>query len=307
MVGRMVPDSSSSPSGPRWRDLRFLTVALGGSFVFLVLANTARLDLQLAALGAVVSVILAQIATPTRHPLTPQKTSNDRPADPQSAADHPSLQAIANKLTRLLVEFASQSDEILQQAAVAKLAAVQEDVRHLAQGQLVFSATEAWRATYEQLLHGPDLHRYQSVAWLRNEDYWQDVPGRQSMQLNFDLLQQGVPIERILILCDFFWPFGAERPAADICDWIDEQYFRGMWIGLVRESALESEPELLCDFGIYGNRATGLLELDEQCRTTRFTFDFSPEALRLAEERWKRLALYAIPYENLLDPGTRRS
>lgn len=307
MVGCMAPDSSPPPSGLRWRDRRFLTVALGGSFVFLVLANTVRLDLQVAALGTVASLILAQVATAKRHPLTPQKTSNHRPADPQSAANHPFLQVVANKLTRLLAEFASQSDEILQQAAVAKLAAVQEDVRHLAQGQLVFSATEAWRATYEQLLHDPDLHRYQSVAWLRNEDYWQDVPGRQSMQLNFDLLQQGVPIERILILCDFFWPFGAERPAADICDWIDEQYFRGMWIGLVRESALESEPELLCDFGIYGNRATGLLELDEQCRTTRFTFDFSPEALRLAEERWKRLALYAIPYENLLDPGTRRS
>jgi len=306
MVGRMAPDSCPSPSGPLWRDFRFLAVALGGCFAFLVLANTVRLDLQIAALGSVASLILARLVAFTQHRLTTEKTSYDKPADPQKLGDHPHLRVAADKLTRLLAEFSNQSDEILQEAAVARLAAVQEDVRHLAQGQLVFSATEAWRATYEQLLHGADLRRYQSVAWLRNEDYWQDVPGRQSMQLNFDLLQQGVPIERILILCDFFWPFGAERPAADICDWIDEQYFRGMWIGLVRESALESEPELLCDFGIYGNRATGLLELDEQCRTTRFTFDFSPEALRLAEERWKRLALYAIPYENLLDPGTRR-
>jgi len=307
MVGCMAPDSNPcSPNAP-WREIRFLAVAVGGSLAFLVLASTVPLSAQLAALGAATSLILARLFAPTRPQSPAQETSFDTPAGHQTLADHPNLQVAADKLTRLLVQFANQSDEILQQAAVAKLAAVQEDVRHLAQGQLVFSATEAWRATYEQLLHGPDLGRYQSVAWLRNEDYWQDVPGRQSMQLNFDLLQQGVPIERILILCDFFWPFGAERPAADICDWIDEQYFRGMRIGLVRESALESEPELLCDFGIYGNRATGLLELDEQCRTTRFTFDFSPEALRLAEERWKRLALYAIPYENLLDPGTRRS
>ncbi|NLX97811.1 MAG: hypothetical protein GXY83_16735 [Rhodopirellula sp.] len=303
----MVPDSNPSHAGPQWRGVRFLAVAIGGSVAFLVLANTVPLDLQNAVLGAVVSVILACLIVPTPHQSTAPNPPLGGPADQQALADHPSLQVAANKLTRLLAEFASQSDEILQEAAVAKLAAVQEDVRHLAQGQLVFSATEAWRATYEQLLRSLDLHRYQSVAWLRNEDYWQDIPGRQSMQLNFDLLQQGVPIERILILCDFFWPFGAERPAADICDWIDEQYFRGMSIALVRESALEGEPDLLCDFGIYGNRATGLLELDEQCRTTRFTFDFSPEALRLAEDRWKRLALYAIPYGNLLDPGTRRS
>ena len=110
-----------APFRSAWRDFRFLAVALGGSFAFLVLANTVRLDLQIAALGAVASVILAQLVTSTRHPLTTQKTSNDRARRPAIAADHPHLRVAANKLTRLLAEFANQSDEILQQAAVAKV------------------------------------------------------------------------------------------------------------------------------------------------------------------------------------------
>ena len=36
------------------------------------------------------------------------------------------------------------------------------------------------------------------------------------MQLNYELLQQGVRIERILILCDFFWLVAALLPSADI-------------------------------------------------------------------------------------------
>jgi hypothetical protein len=201
---------------------------------------------------------------------------------------------------------ASHTDEVFREAAVAKLVAIQEEVRCLAQGRLVFEATEAWRTVYEQLLSRPEVRRYRSVAWLRNEDYWRDAPGRRSMQLNYDLLQQGVYIERILILSDFFWPLAAALPAADICRWIEEQYVHGIWIGLVRESDIETEPSLLSDMGIYGNRATGLLELDAQCRTVRFTFDFSPESVLLAEERWKRLSLYAISYAELLDPAACR-
>ena len=120
------------------------------------------------------------------------------------------------------------------------------------------------------------------------------------MQTNFDLLQEGGRIERILILNDFFWPVAALLPTSDICRWIDEQFDRGIWIGLIRESDIDAEADLLCDFGIYGSRATGTLELDTECRTTRFTFDFSPDGIRLAEDRWKRLLLYMISYAELL-------
>ena len=139
-----------------------------------------------------------------------------------------------------------------------------------------------------------------SVAWLRSEDYWRDAPGRHSMQLNYDLVQLGARIERTLILNDFFWPQAALLPAKTICQWIDEQSKRGITVRLVRESEIEDEPELLCDFGIYGQRATGRLELDEG-RTVRFTLDFSQQSLQLYEDRWRKLLLFATPYRELLD------
>jgi hypothetical protein len=137
--------------------------------------------------------------------------------------------------------------------------------------------------------------------------------------MNFQAIQNGVRIERILILNDFFWPAAARQPTADVCRWIDEQYDRGTSIGLVRESDLDTETDLLCDIGIYGSRATGTLELDSQCRTTRFTFDFSPDGIRLAGHYHRLdcdgLFLSAVTYHGVqlpvrqlieaLGPGTR--
>ena len=155
-------------------------------------------------------------------------------------------------LATAIVALSRQPDEILHAAALARLAAIQEEVQSLARGKIVFSATETWRTVYQQILRSPDVRSYQSVAWIRNEDYWRDLPGQRSMQLNYELLDAGVRIERVLIVGDFFWPPAAVLPAADICRWIDEQHDRGIWIGLVRESEIAAEPDLLCDFGIYG-------------------------------------------------------
>jgi hypothetical protein len=60
-------------------------------------------------------------------------------------------------------------------------------------------------------------------------------------------------------------------------------------------------PDLLADVGIYGNRAVGEQKLDENCRTLKFTLDLDPGAVSGAEDRWRRLALYAVPFESLLD------
>ena len=204
-------------------------------------------------------------------------------------------------LVAAITDLTGQKDGILQEAALVKLASLRDQLASLARGQLVFSATQAWRVAYEQILTSPGIHCYRSVAWLQNEDYWQDEPGRQSMQLNYDLLSRGVLIERMLILSDFFWPPKALMPSEDVARWINQQHERGIAIALVRESALEAEPDLLCDFGIYGDRATGTLQLDGQGRMVRFTLDFSPESLRLAVDRWQRLGLFTISYSHLLD------
>ena len=51
----------------------------------------------------------------------------------------------------------------------------------------------------------------------------------------------------------------------------------GIWVMLVRESDIAGEPDLLADFGIYGERATGVQELDDQSRTLRFILYFDPQ------------------------------
>jgi hypothetical protein len=51
----------------------------------------------------------------------------------------------------------------------------------------------------------------------------------------------------------------------------------------------------------YGERAVGTQELDEQSRALRCTLTFDAEAVRLAQEQWRRLSLYAISYRSLLD------
>ena len=70
---------------------------------------------------------------------------------------------------------------------------------------------------------------------------------------------------------------------------------------LVRESDIASEPDLLADFGIYGERATGEQELDDQSRTIRFILHFDPQSVRLARDRWDRLQLYTTSFADLLD------
>src|SRR5262249_40526094 len=41
-------------------------------------------------------------------------------------------------------------------------------------------------------------------------------------------------------------------------------------------------------------------------RTVRFVLHFDPQTIRLARDRWQRLALYATPFRNLLDQATSK-
>ncbi len=83
---------------------------------------------------------------------------------------------------------------------------------------------------------------------------------------------------------------------------MQEQHDRGIRISVVRESELSSEPDLLSDFGIYGDRATGIEELDEQSRTLRFILLFDHQSISLARDRWARLSLYTKPFPDLVNP-----
>ena len=165
-----------------------------------------------------------------------------------------------------------------------------------------FSSTESWRVAYEEILRSPGLHLYRSVAHIESAHYWQDGPGQQSTQLNFELHDDGVvSIERTAIIADHLWPESDLFPCEPLHSWLEQHHRYGIWLRLVRESALENDLELCCDYGIYGSRAVGMQIADPSGRTIRFVLDFNTEKVQQVEASWSRLAVYATPYRDLLD------
>ena len=114
-------------------------------------------------------------------------------------------------------------------------------------------------------------------------------------------MRRGVLIERILILNDELWPSENELPTDDIRPWVESQHNHGLRISLIRESELAGETDLVVDMGLYGTRAVGYQDLDERCRTIRFTLNFNSNHISLARNQWQRLRLFAKPYRELLD------
>lgn len=223
---------------------------------------------------------------------------------PLRLIEHAELFEHAADFSRGLLALSEQTDPYLREFAVMKLGSLTQEVRSLGAGEIVFTSTESWRMAYDRLLRSPGLGEYLSVAWVKSADYWRDAPGQQSLRLNYEVAARGLRIERFIILRESLWPPSERWPVCDVLKWIDEQHQHGIVISLARESALLAEPDLLCDFGIYGARAVGIHELDEQSRTLRFVLHFGRQQLAVAQDRWARLALYGEWYSVLLD-GTR--
>ncbi len=299
---------SPSPGPPRRTALlsfRFLGTSLIGSLVMALVAAFAPPAAQLAVLGAFVSILVGLFLS-----YLEQEESRDRRraealerlAVPLALAPEDDLYPHYLAYCRALTELAHQTDPLLREIAALKLASVNAQIGSIAAGTVVFAGTETWRAVYEQLLTSATVREYRSVAWVRSADYWRDPPGRQSLRANFDAAHRGVLVERIAILPDALWPDDRALPAGALRPWLQEQHDHGLHVVLVRESALDTEPDLLADFGIYGDRAVGTQELDERSRTVRFTLSFGPQAVRLAEDRWRRLSVFGVAYQSLLEP-----
>ncbi len=283
---------------------KFVGIALAGSLTMALVSTFAPVPAQVAVLGACVSILAGLfVAYAEQEEARERRRAEllERLRVPLALAPEHDLFDQYCVIVEALAGLARQPDPVLRQFALVKLASIAGQVQSLAQGTVVFTSTETWRTVYEQLLESPGLSHYQSVAWVKTKDYWQDRPGWQSMRLNFDLVERGLRIERILILRGGLWPSGERLPAAEIRSWIQQQHDQGIWILLVRESDIAGEPDLLADFGIYGERATGVQELDDQSRTLRFILYFDPQNIRLARDRWTRLLLYTTSYADLLD------
>ncbi|MBI3823648.1 MAG: hypothetical protein HY289_13345 [Planctomycetes bacterium] len=211
------------------------------------------------------------------------------------------LLSVYRRMARAIMDIGAQSDPLASELASLRLTTIAEEMEQLGKGSVVFSGTETWRAAYQKLLPTLKVKSYLSVAWVRTSDYWDDTPGRQSMQLNFDLADRGFRIERVHILPAHLWPLDDRLPVPAILAWLQEQHVRNILVSVVREQDLAKEPDLLCDFAIYGDRATGKQELDEQSRTQRFVLSFAQESHRQAMARWERLGLYTISLADLTD------
>ena len=284
---------------------RFLGTALLGSVVMALVSAFAPPPAQLAVLGAFVSILgglfvgsVAQEEERDRR----RTEAIDRLAIPLALAPEEDLYPLYLAYCRALSALAEQGDPLLREIAALKLTSVNAQIDTLAGGVAAFAGTETWRAVYEQLLAGGNVREYRSVAWVRSADYWQDPPGRQSMRANFQAAHSGVLVERLVILPPELWPNEQVLPPDLIGRWLKEQHDHGLHLVLVRANDLATEPDLLADFGIYGDRAVGTQDLDERSRTVRFTLDFSPQTVRLAEDRWRRLSVFGIPYQSLLEP-----
>lgn len=295
---------SSSPRRTVLLSFRFLGTALIGSLVMALVATFAPPSAQLAVVGAFVSILgglFLSYLEQEEHRDVRRAEAIERLAIPLTLASEDDLYPHYLSFCRALTALTGQSDPLLREIAALKLASVNAQIGSLAAGNVVFSGTETWRAVYEQLLTGGSIREYRSVAWVRSTDYWRDPPGRQSMRVNFDAAHRGVLVERLAILPDALWPDDALLPANPVRAWLQEQHDHGLHLVLVRESALAAEPDLLADFGIYGSRALGTQELDERSRTIRFTLSFDAQAIRLAEDRWRRLSVFGVPYQSLLE------
>ena len=286
---------------------RFLTVSVIGSFAMAITSVYADLPALVALLGALVS-ILAGLALEAIHQA---ETHNNRQNKWFAQLQVPVLLASDANLTERYVELSEAlarlskcDDEVLREVALIRLAVLTNELTAISTGSVVFDSTETWRTVYEKLLRADDVSEYLSVAWVRTADYWQDTPGRQSTELNLQRAHEGLLIERLAIVNDTIWPPEAALPDEPIRRWLLDQHEHGMRILLVRESQLKLEPELIVDYGIYGNRAVGYQELDDQSRTKRFTLRFDHEEIQLAKDRWQRLKLYAIPLWKILDRRT---
>ena len=204
---------------------------------------------------------------------------------------------LRRQLARLGTEACDSA--IFSEQAAFRLTAISKELDDLIDGRLTFQSTETWRTVYEAVLSACVTKTYLSVAVVRSEDYWRDQPGQTSLEFNYRLVEHGYFIHRIFLVDEFFWARSVKTPSREVLDWIMAQHDHGVEIGLVRLAELESEPDLVVDMGIYGEQAVGTQQTDLQGRTTRFEICFKPEQVRLAEQRWSQLQLYAVALDEL--------
>ena len=276
---------------------------LAGGVFFIAIACLTNESTQLAILGAAVCVFAGFVVSRLQRESQTQSRWDEimhaLPV-PFALAGEPRLYAEYVKIAEALTKIVKHNDLLFQDLCRVRVENMASELETLAKGEVVFDATETWRTAYQRVLETLRVKTYYSVAWVRSSDYWNDAPGRQSMRLNYEMVERGFRIERCHILPDELWPFDEKMPKTGILEWLVEQQGRGIIVSLIRESDLTNEPDLLRDFAIYGDRAIGIQEMDEHARTVRFVLSFDQPSIRQALDRWERLDLYATSFQDFM-------
>jgi hypothetical protein len=287
---------------------KFLATSLLGSVIVGVAAVVTPPAAQIAILGVLVSALAGLLVAWLDGQAQRDANRAELSAMGRVVAaleNEPDLAREFRRIGNGFVLLTEQTDSVLRSAAATKLLSMAGELEQIAQGTITFRETESWRTAYRDLLQSDKLRIYRSVAWVKRASYWQDTPGRQSMRDNYDAINRGVIIERIVILPRELWPAEQLLPSESVLPWIIDQHNHGVWVMLCLEADVESEPDLPRDFGIYGDLAVGTQILDDQCYTLEFQLEFKREAVQLANDRWRRLQLHATPLRTLLDTEER--
>jgi hypothetical protein len=282
-----------------------LECAIVGGLTFLAFSCVTLESAQVSALGTLFCAFAGYVMAGLQEAKENRQKWNDTASllpVPFELASVPGFLREYLALVTALKKIVQHNDLLFHELSRTRLEEIAKEVTTMARGEIVFDATETWRAAYQSVLETLHVKVYYSAAWVRTNDYWNDAPGRQSIRFNYDLMARGFHIERVHILSDELWPFDARVPMTAILEWLVEQQGQGIQVSLVREADLMNEPDLLCDFAVYGDRAMGIQQLDEQSRTQRFVLSFDQQAVRQALARWERLKLFSISLQNLMDP-----
>jgi hypothetical protein len=272
-------------------------VVILGTLASGLVAAFAPLEVQIGFMGALVSCVAGiLVETQTRQRELERRQDHYLQAIgiPASVAHRTSIYRKWHGVQSAFSNLLRSENPILEQIAELKLASIHQDVESLAMGRVEFTRTESWRLVYDQMLLQHRLKVYRSAAWIRDESYWQDSPGQQSIQTNYQALALGLRINRIFIVAPHLMVPGIDRPVESIWLWMREQATYGITVRWLPEVELAGEVlPLVSDFGIYGSIATGEHEMDERCRTLRFTLSFDPRDIELARQQWERIELFS--------------
>lgn len=284
---------------------QLILITLIGSLIMATVCTFGSPAVQIGFLGTFIS-ILGGLA------LEIHQNQNAKDQELGLAASSIQLIRILSRDSKMLREFERIVDgisaslniqsDLFRGFAVEQLKQLGQKSESLGNGVITFDETEAWRVAYETVLRSQSVSHYYSVAHITSVNYWQDEPGKHSMELNFRLQdEKRLNIERIAVISNDVWSSDQRHPVEPIFSWLKEQYDHGVWTELVREENIMDEQDLMVDIGRYGDIAVGHQILDDKSRTSRFILSFNPADIELAKQRWQRLNLFSVSLRELLD------